>query len=76
MENNMENNMYVRKRVLGAKRAVALSLIFTSLDILYQIELDEQEERIELDIDECKFNQKVLEFLRDTIGELKKMYIP
>ena len=69
----MKNND-ARNQVLEAKRITALSLVFTSLDVLYQIELDEQGERIEMDIDECPFNQEALEVLRNTTMQLKKLY--
>ena len=69
----MKNND-VRNQVLEAKREVASSLLFVCLDNVYQIELDEQGERIELDMDECKFNQQALEFLRDTIMQFRNLY--
>ena len=71
----MEKNAHVRNQVVEAKRKMTASLLFVCLDNVYQIELDEQGERIELGMDECEFNQQALEILRNTTMQFKKLYV-
>ena len=55
---------------------VALSLFFVYLKKIYEIELDEHDERIKLDVEECEINQKALRLLWDTTVQFKKLYMP
>ncbi|MCL2236503.1 MAG: hypothetical protein FWB98_08705 [Defluviitaleaceae bacterium] len=72
----MVNREEIRNKIVEARRDVSASLLFVCLDTLYQIELDEQGVRIELNLDECQFNQKALELLRNTFVQLENLYCP
>ena len=71
----MDMNMDIGNQMVEAKRERAKSLLFVCLETVYNMELDEQGGRIELDIPECPLNEKVLKALENTIREFRELYM-